>query len=49
MPLVAYATRKHPDWIRLAYPKPGPAAVERVVEDIRSLFERYGIDDPEPA
>jgi hypothetical protein len=48
MPLVAYATRKHPDWIRLAYPEPEPAAVERVVADIRSLFARYGVDDPQP-
>ena len=46
-PLVAYAVEIHPAWQQLAEPDPEPAAVLRVVEDIRALFDRHGIDPDE--
>jgi hypothetical protein len=48
MPLAAYAAKQHPDWMQASLAAPEPAAVERLVEDIGGLFERYGIEDPEP-
>jgi hypothetical protein len=44
-PLAAYAAMQHPAWMQVGHPDPEPAAVMALVEDIKRLFERYGIQD----
>lgn len=48
-PLLAFAIERHPFWKPLAQVDPPPDSVALVVEDIRKLFDRYGIADPEAA
>lgn len=47
-PLLAFAIQVHPAWKPLAENNPPPEAVARIVTDIRELFDRYGIEDPDP-
>jgi hypothetical protein len=49
MPLLVYAAKRHPAWIEVAGPFPAPDAAQRIVEDIKLLFDRYGVvpDDSE--
>lgn len=45
-PLVALAGLRHPTWRAAAEPEPTSETASRIVNDIRALFDRYGIDDP---
>jgi len=47
-PLAAFAVRRHPDWRAATEPNPPLEVASRIVNDIRALFDRYGIDDSEP-
>ncbi len=46
-PLLALAVRLHPTWKPLASPHPQKDTVAQVIADIRGLYGRYGVDDPE--
>lgn len=46
-PLLAFAAQIHPMWKPLAERNPPPASVVRIVEDIKELFNRYGVGHPE--
>jgi hypothetical protein len=46
-PLVAKAVERHPAWRAAAEPAPAPQTASRIGADIKKLFDRYGIDDPE--
>lgn len=48
MPLAAYAAKLHPEWKLVGVAEPAPDAVRGLVEDIKNLFERFGIEDPNP-
>jgi hypothetical protein len=43
-PLAAYAVERHPAWHRATQPNPDPAVAARIVNDIKDLFDRYGIE-----
>jgi hypothetical protein len=43
-PLAAYAIEKHPEWRAATKPNPDPAVASRIVNDIKDLFDRYGIE-----
>ncbi len=45
-PLVAMAVERHPSWLSAAAPDPPSEVASTIVNDIRQLFDRYGIDDP---
>jgi hypothetical protein len=45
-PLVAMAVERHPSWLAAAAPNPPPEVARGIVNDIRELFDRYGIGDP---
>lgn len=44
-PLVAHAVEFHPHWRAAALPNPSPEVAERIVRDIKALYDRYGIPD----
>ena len=46
-PLVALAVDRHPSWLAAAAPNPPPEVASHIVNDIKRLFDRYGISDPE--
>ena len=41
-PLAALAVELHPAWRRALMPDPSPRIANRIVTDIKQLFERYG-------
>jgi hypothetical protein len=43
MPLVDFAVGLHPSWMQVTAQQPEPAVVNALVEDIKGLFERFGI------
>ena len=42
-PLAAYAVTLHPAWTAATTPDPQPSVAERIVADIKQLFDRFGI------
>ena len=47
-PLLAFAIQRHPLWSPLAEQNPPPGSIVRIVEEIKELFDRYGVGDPNP-
>jgi hypothetical protein len=47
-PLAAFAVTRHPTWQAATDPDPSPEVANRIVNDVKDLFDRYGIDDPKP-
>jgi hypothetical protein len=47
-PLAAYGVKQHPEWERVTAEKPEPDSVAELVEDIRGLFDQYGIEPDDP-
>lgn len=47
-PLLAFAIQRHPSWKPLAEPDPPSEVVLRIIEDVKQLFDRFGVDDPDP-
>ncbi len=47
-PLVAFAVQRHPAWRAATHPHPLPEVASLIVNDIKDLFDRYGIEDPNP-
>lgn len=47
-PLVAFAVQRHPAWRAATEPNPTPEVATRIVNDVKHLFERYGIENPDP-
>jgi hypothetical protein len=45
-PLVALAVERHPSWLAAAATNPPPEVAASIVNDIKRLFDRYGIADP---
>jgi hypothetical protein len=43
-PLAAYAAKRHPAWRAATKPNPDPSVAARIVNDIKDLFDRYGIE-----
>lgn len=41
-PLTALAVRLHPDWRAAGKPNPSPDIANRIVMDIRRLYDQYG-------
>ncbi len=46
-PLMAFASRMHPSWAGMANTPPAPETIAGVVDDIKSLLDRYGAAPPE--
>lgn len=46
-PLLAYAAQLHPTWAPLAERSPPTGSIARIVKDIKELFDRYGVGDPD--
>jgi hypothetical protein len=47
-PVAAYAVKQHPTWREAIGSDPRPEVAERIVRDIKALYDRYGIDtDPD--
>ena len=42
--LAIFAAAQHPTWESMTDRDPDPAAALQIVEDIRNLFERYGLE-----
>jgi hypothetical protein len=45
-PLVALAFERHPTWLAASEPNPPPEVASAIVNDIRQLFDRFGIGEP---
>jgi hypothetical protein len=43
-PLNAYAIKRHPTWRAATKPNPDSSVATRIVNDIKDLFDRYGIE-----
>ena len=46
--LTGYTQDIHPSWRAANEPNPHPAISASIVQDVRTLFDRYGISVPEP-
>jgi hypothetical protein len=46
-PLLAFAVKRHPAWRAAAAPDPAPEVATRIVGDIKSLFDAYGVEPPD--
>jgi hypothetical protein len=48
-PLVGLAARHHPTWLAAVEPQPSPQVAIGIVNDIKGLFDRFGIEAEAPS